>query len=168
MTEYLQLTFLGHIPAKKNSSTMARRGGAIVRVPSKAYQKWEKQELPTLIGSPQFSGPVSIEYAFYPGGLKLFDLSNSIEGINDLLVKTEVIQDDNWAIIRSLKPYVAAFDRGNERCVVTIRSVTEGLLDEALAVLRDKQVIKEIAAKTKRTQKAVIAHYEELARGCAA
>lgn len=167
MCDYLQLTFQGHLPVKKNAATMAKRRGQWVRVPSKAYQAWEKKELPTLIDTPKFSGPVSIDYAFYPGSLKLFDLSNSIEGVNDVLVKAGIIEDDNWMIIRSLNPHVAAFDRGNEHCVVTIRSVAPSQLDEALTVLRDDSLVKSIAQETHATQKAVRAHYEELARGAA-
>lgn len=168
MTDCLQLTFNSHIPSKKNNRRHVYSKGRRIVISSKAHEAWEKAELATLVAAPKFSGPVSIEYDFYPGTMQLFDLSNAVESINDLLVRAEIIKDDSWLYVRSMAPRLAAFDRGNEHCVVTIKAVEQPALDEALAVLRDELQVKRLAAERKTTQKAIRAHYERIAREVAA
>ncbi|MGD1852785.1 MAG: hypothetical protein ACFB2W_00905 [Leptolyngbyaceae cyanobacterium] len=160
----LTLTFNSHIPSKKNS----RRNFGNVLLPSKAYQQWEKTELASLFDAPKFVGPVAIDYEFYPGTLRLFDLSNAIESVNDLLVKAEIIRDDNWLTLRQMNIKLAGYAARAEHCVATIRSVAETEFDNAIAALRDQHSIKLTAMAQGITQKAAKQHYEELAREIAA
>ncbi|MEM9264575.1 MAG: hypothetical protein AAGA46_03535 [Cyanobacteria bacterium P01_F01_bin.13] len=160
----MEITFLGHIPSKKNS----RRNFRGVSLPSKAHETWKAIELPTLQGLKGFDGPVRIDYAFYPGSLRMFDVSNAIESINDLLVEACILVDDNWLYLRESTFAVPAVDKGNERCVVSIHALEPTHIDLALAVLRDKSEVKKIAQRWGCTQKAVRETYEDLARGAAA
>ena len=163
MATYLQLTFMGHIPSKKNS----RRNFRGMSLPSKAHEAWKALELPTLQGVEGFSGPVKIDYQFYPGTLRFFDLSNAIESINDLLVEACILIDDNWMHLRETSVSVPGYDQGNEHCIVTIEALPPSHVDEALEVLRDKESIRRVAQLQGCTQKKVREIYEELARGVA-
>lgn len=163
MSEPLVITFEGHIPSKKNS----RRNYHGVSLPSKAYEAWQSVELPTLQGAQGFDGPVKIDYQFWPGSLQLFDLTNAVESINDLLVDACILIDDNWLYLRESSVSVPGFDRGNERCVVTIEALPPSHIDMALEVLRNKDEIKHAAQLRGCTQKKVREIYEELARGVA-
>ena len=52
----------------------------------------------------------SITYQFSFPDKRVRDLSNAVEGINDALVKANVLKDDNWKITGSmhLKPSLAS------------------------------------------------------------
>lgn len=154
----LVLTFNGHIPAKKNSRQGLVRGGRVMSLPSKAYSKWEKTELASLVGCPGISGPVEAMYEFWIGGKdspRLFDLNNSVASINDLLVKAEIIDGDDWAVIVSEHSKVAGFIRGEPECRVTLRSANCHWI-ETIHQLRDKDGIKAQAKTLNVSQRAFI------------
>ena len=168
MGKSITLTFNSHIPAKKNSRRHVYVRGRLLVVPSEAHKAWRALELPTLQGLKGFDGAVRIKYDFYPGSLRLFDLSNTIESINDLLVEACIIADDNWLVVREMQPRLAGFDRDNERCVVTIEELPYTAFDGAMEVLRDKDKLKAVAKAKGITQKATKAEYEQIAREAAA
>ncbi|MEL6853473.1 MAG: hypothetical protein AAFO83_00015 [Cyanobacteria bacterium J06607_13] len=169
----LYLTLEGHVPSKKNSlrriSRWIKGKQRTITVPSKAHENWEKEEvislrqqLRLLLAREGLKFPVStpcrITYRFYPGNLQDFDLSNSVESINDLLVKTKIIGDDNWRILQWLDIRVAGFDRQAPRVDIEIRSLRRTAFDDALDLLKsflaDRQNLREYAASRRITQKA--------------
>jgi hypothetical protein len=153
----LVLEFEGHIPAKKNSRQgVVMEDGRVMNLPSKAYTRWEKVELASLIGVPKVPGPVAITYEFWIGGVDapaLFDLDNAIASINDLLQKSEIIDGDDWANLSHPDPKLRGFRRGPQRTVVTIESV-EAPWMPILETLRDKEAIRALAKANRTTQKA--------------
>lgn len=152
----LTLEFQGHIPSKKNSKQVFGRGKKTIVLPSPAYLKWHKAELPTLINLGCVPAPFTITYDFWIGGINIpadFDLSNAVESINDLLVDAKIIEDDSWLRLADLHPKVAGFIRGESKTIVTIAPVTVPWYD---AVLTLKGDIKAEAQRRGMTQKALI------------
>jgi hypothetical protein len=97
--------------------------------------------------------PYALEYEFYPGSLASWDLSNSVESLNDLLVDARLIQDDSWHYLRATPPRIAGFSDGEECCIVHLHCLPPGPADDALAALKDKTLIKALAQRKGITQK---------------
>lgn len=143
----LTLTFLGHIPAKKNSRQGVVQRGRVMNLPSKAYARWEKAELATLTDAPRMDGPVAITYEFWIGGVNkplLFDLDNAIASVNDLLQKAEIISGDDWSLLPHPDPILRGFLRGQQRTVVTIRTVDAPWM-KILKTLKDDDAVRALA-----------------------
>jgi len=99
--------------------------------------------------------PYRLEYEFWPGDLRLFDLSNAVESVNDLLVDLRILQDDSWAYLRDPDPTVKGFAKGEEHCVVRLYCLPRTPADDALEALRDKEVVKTLAQQNNLSQKAM-------------
>ena len=152
----LTIVFEGHIPSKKNSKRVVKRGNKTIVLPSVAYEQWHAAELPTLENAGYVPAPFSIEYAFWIGGVTIpadFDLSNTVESINDLLVDAKIIDDDKWLKLVDVHPKVAGFIRGESKTIVTITPIEVPWYD---AVLTLKGDIKSEATRRGTTQKAIV------------
>lgn len=68
----------------------------MVRLPSVAYEKWERNALAQLQGQPQpgYTTAVHIRYEFRFKGRLETDLDNAEAGINDILEKAGIITND--------------------------------------------------------------------------
>ena len=143
----LVLTFTGSIPPKKNSLRRVMRGGRLFTLPSKAHEAWEQRELASLKDAPAIGGAVLIDYDFWVGGKenpRLFDFDNATGSINDLLQKAGIIDGDDWSMLPQPTPRLRGFIRGEQRTVVTIRSV-EAPWVPILATLRDGDAVRALA-----------------------
>ena len=152
----LTIVFEGHIPSKKNSKRVVKRGNKTIVLPSVAYERWHDAELPTLLNAGYVPAPFSIVYQFWIGGVTIpadFDLSSGVESIDDLLVDAKIIQDDKWRCLADLHPYVAGFIRGESKTIVTITPIEVPWYD-AVAIL--KGGIKAEAMRRGITQKAIV------------
>lgn len=152
----LTIVFQGHIPSKKNSKRVVKRGNKTIVLPSIAYEQWHAAELPTLENAGYVPAPFSIEYAFWIGGVTIpadFDLSNTVESINDLLVDAKIIEDDRWRSLCRFSASVAGFIRGESKTIVTITPIEVPWYD---AVLTLKGGIKAKATRRGTTQKAIV------------
>jgi Holliday junction resolvase RusA-like endonuclease len=154
-TVITEIVFLGHVPSKKNSKRIVRRGDRTFSIPSEAHEAWHLRELPTLKGTVKLYPPYSITATFCPGDLKDNDLSNKIESINDLLVDAGIIEDDNWFGATTVLTRFGAIDIDNPRVEVMIESsdteTTIAQLKEAIAA----------SVKVQRKQKAKLAKARE-------
>jgi len=149
MIESLVLTFLGHVPAKKNNRRMMKHSN--VMLPSKAYTRWHEAEIATLHDAPAIPSPVAISYEFWIGGKdcpREFDCSNSEESINDLLVDTGIITDDSWLHLVQRQSRVAGFVRGEGRCVVTVSHVPDIEWREPVMLLKNAVEIRRLSELT--------------------
>lgn len=154
----IQLTFEGHIPSKKNSKRVVKRGKKTIVLPSKAYEEWNKEELKTLKGQSKIDSPVTIDYQFWIGGVTSpsdFDLSNAIESVNDTLVDAEILDSDSWQFIVQSSYGVAGFIRGDSKTIVTITPV-EVPWFEPVSILKSKEEIKRLSILRGVTQKAIV------------
>lgn len=69
--------------------------------------------------------PYKLVVKVYPPNLREADLSNKIEGIQDILVEAEILEDDNYFKLTKIIPEFVAIDRKNPRYEVTIYSAAQ-------------------------------------------
>ena len=117
---------------KKNSQVMVPRrskAGRIyaIPIPSKQYKAYEDAAGWVLNRyATQIDYPVNIKAIFYmPTLLKKVDLTNLLEALDDVLVKYEVLADDNRTIVVSHDGSRVYYDKHNPRTEVTITEMPE-------------------------------------------
>lgn len=110
---------------KKNSQriVMNRATGRPLIMPSAKYKQYERdaarfvpvERLPRPIDT-----PVNVKCLFYMPTKRKCDLTNLLEAIDDILVATGLIADDNYTIIESHDGSRVYYDKDNPRTVVEI------------------------------------------------
>ncbi len=109
---------------KKNSRQIVMRGKYPVLLPSKQYQKFEKECLPYLRHVKDTVGiinyPVNIECLFYTETKRKIDLTNLLNAIDDAMVKSGLILDDNRDIIAAHDGSRVFHDKFNPRIEVKV------------------------------------------------
>lgn len=118
--------------AKKNSQRIVRFGKRKISIrPSKAYDNWEKNSIQYLEGRVQkwsCGYPVELKFFFYRKTKMKFDFSNMLEGVQDILQKLNVINDDDMnhvipVIDKRGDKYGWDIDKENPRIEIEIRPV---------------------------------------------
>lgn len=91
-------------------------------LPSKAYEEYEancryfiKDEYKVNIDY-----PVNIKCTFYMPTARRVDLTNLLEAVDDMLVKYDVLFDDNYNIVQSHDGSRVYIDRENPRTIIEI------------------------------------------------
>lgn len=74
--------------------------------------------------------PINLKCEFYVPDARRRDLANYIEAIQDILVKYNVIKDDNYNIIQSVDGSRMYIDRKNPRVEIWIKKEEEKFKDE--------------------------------------
>lgn len=109
---------------KKNSGQIVMRGKYPVLLPSKQYQKFEKECLPYLRHVKDTVGiinyPVNIECIFFTETKRKIDLTNLLNAIDDAMVKSGLILDDNRDIIAAHDGSRVFHDKFNPRIEVKV------------------------------------------------
>lgn len=109
---------------KKNSGQIVMRGKYPVLLPSKQYQKFEKECLPYLRHVKDTVGiinyPVNIECIFFTEMKRKIDLTNLLNAIDDAMVKSGLILDDNRDIIAAHDGSRVFHDKFNPRIEVKV------------------------------------------------
>lgn len=124
----LTFTIYGQPATKKNSGqiidvpvphTDKRRKMVI---PSAAYSRFEADSLKQITGAQRLhiDTPVNVKTVFFMQTRRAVDLSNLIEAAHDILVKAEVLMDDNRNIIASTDGSRVYWDKNNPRVEITI------------------------------------------------
>lgn len=110
---------------KKNSQQVFVRNGRIINIPSKLYQQFEKECLKVIPSKyrKKIDCPVNIKSVFYTETRRRIDLTNLLEALDDMLVKAEVILDDNRNIVASHDGSRVFWDKENPRIEVEITEV---------------------------------------------
>ena len=124
-----KIIIFGRIPSKKNSRWTTKQGYSL---PSKKYMDWEREQMSLLFGQwvekNGISHPIMIEYSFWFPDARKTDLSNKVEGINDLLVKYGYLEDDNCTVIKKMILSYKGIDRDDPRCEILISSIDDAEL----------------------------------------
>lgn len=97
-------------PSKKNSKQIYRNKytGKPFITSSKNQKEWEKIEFLNLAKWKNINNfceifsKCSISMVFHVKGKRKFDLDNKSTTVLDLLVKCEIIKDDNWEVVPEL------------------------------------------------------------------
>lgn len=114
-------TVFGAIPSKKNSKRLINIRGRIIPISSKAFMMWHTDASQTLkidlqgLQTP-FHATNHIHMFFFAKDRRLFDISNKVESVMDLLVDCGVLIDDNYSIVPSFTAHFAEVDKENPRC----------------------------------------------------
>lgn len=114
---------------KKNNGQIVMRGKYPVLLPSKQYLAFEKQCMPFLNHIKQTTGvinyPVNVECSFFMESRRRVDLPNLLNAIDDAMVKSGLILDDNRDIIASHDGSRVFHDKFNPRIEVKITELTD-------------------------------------------
>lgn len=133
-----KFVILGTPRVKKNNQAvvLARsRSGAVYprKVDTKAYKAWRKIALPQINRQkPTFEidYPINLSCRFYMDTKAKVDLSALYEGIQDELVNTNVLTDDNYTIVASHDGSGVYVDRENPRMEITITAKDPEVIPE--------------------------------------
>lgn len=92
--------------SKKNSKRVFKRGSKTFVLSSKAYLAFEESALWQLKAhKARFKGKVTIDYEFRMKGKLDTDVDNMIAGINDILEKSGIIDNDKNVVAGSFAKY---------------------------------------------------------------
>ena len=110
--------------SKKNHGQIVMRGKFPVLIPSKQYQQFEKDCLPYLYRVKAEAGvvnyPVNIQCIFYTDARRKVDLANLLNAVDDAMVASGFIIDDNRDIIAGHDGSRVFNDKNNPRIEITI------------------------------------------------
>ena len=124
MDPKLHFTILGACPSKKNSKQAMVVRGRMLILTSKRYKEWHKTASQELVlacrGIEKLQALKHVTMEFYWNDKRLFDLSNKVESICDLMVDVGLIADDNYMVIPELTARFGGVDKLNPRCEVTL------------------------------------------------
>ena len=110
---------------KKNHSQIAvnPKTGRPFIVPSKQYKEYEQKALWYIPKQEPFCVPVNVKCVFYMPTRRKCDLTNLLEAINDIMVKSGLLEDDNYSVVWSLDGSRVMYDKENPRTEVYIWEV---------------------------------------------
>ena len=130
----LEFRVKGEVPAKKNSRITLRNGKTI---PSEKYRAWHKYA--SLIVSAQalkqwgrlytITDPVRIEVTFVHGDFVRRDSDNGLSSVLDLLTDCEILQDDNWRIVRKIE-VKNEYKKNEAECLIKIYTENDYMDEE--------------------------------------
>lgn len=108
--------------SKKNSQRILknRRTGKRFIAPSEAYENYEAAAAAFIPGNVHINESVNIKCLFYMPTRRKCDLTNLLEAIDDVLVKTGLLADDNYTIIESHDGSRVYYDKQNPRTEIYI------------------------------------------------
>lgn len=109
---------------KKNSGQIITVGGFPRLIPSKQYLQFEKDCQPyfkqVLNQIGQIDYPINLQVVFYVETKRRIDLPNLLNAVDDAMVKSELILDDNRDIIASHDGSRVYHDKFNPRIEIEI------------------------------------------------
>lgn len=110
---------------KKNSQRIVCRGNQRFIMPSAQYMEYEKDCAWFIPNIKTIDEPVTIKAHFYMKTRRKCDLTNLLEAIDDILVKYNVIADDNYTIVASHDGSRVYYDKDNPRTEIYIERYVE-------------------------------------------
>ena len=111
---------------KKNSQRIVKIGNRPCIMPSEKYKEYESAALWFIPkrGVP-IDFPVTVSCVFYMPTRRACDLTNLLEAIDDVMVKSGLLKDDNYNIIASHDLSRVQYDKANPRTEVIISKFKE-------------------------------------------
>lgn len=107
---------------KKNSQRIVlnRRTGRPLIMPSAAYKDYEREAALFVPRGVTIKTPVNVKCLFYMPTRRKCDLTNLLEAIDDVLVTTGFLSDDNYTVIESHDGSRVYYDKDNPRTEIII------------------------------------------------
>ena len=128
--------------SKKNSQRILinSRTGKPFIMPSAAYKQYER-EAAQFVGAYLMNGacintPVNVKCLFYMPTRRKCDLTNLLEAIDDILVKTGVLADDNYTVIESHDGSRVYYDQDRPRTEIYITDQRDGVCRPFCVVMK--------------------------------
>lgn len=116
--------------SKKNSQQICynkNTGKPFVRQ-SELYVKFERECGYYLIKyKKNINTPINLKCTFYVSDKRKRDLTNLLNAIQDILVKYNVIADDNYNIVQSVDGSRIIYSKGKEETIIEIEEVSNGI-----------------------------------------
>ena len=112
--------------SKKNSQSIIinPRTHKPMIVQSKLYRQFERECGYYLAKyKKHISTPVNLKCTFYVRDKRVRDLINLLNAIQDILVKYDVIADDNYNIVQSVDGSRIIYEKGKEETIIEINEV---------------------------------------------
>ena len=111
---------------KKNSQRIVinRKTGRPIIMPSAVYKDYEREAALFIPRGVTINKPVNVKCLFYMPTRRKCDLTNLLEAIDDILVKTGLLADDNYTIIESHDGSRVYYDKDNPRTEIYINYMT--------------------------------------------
>lgn len=125
-TEIISFTLRLPPISKKNSQQIMinRSTGRPFIMPSKQYKQYERDSLWFI---PKLTKPidyaVNVKCLFYMPTRRKCDLTNLLEAIDDIMVKSGLLADDNFTVIESHDGSRVLYDKENPRTEVYISCI---------------------------------------------
>lgn len=121
----MNLILYGRPITKKNSSRVIKCGAFTKVLPSKQFERYEKDCLRQITGKykVKYNKPCNMKCVYYMPTKHRVDLVNLLEATCDILVKANVLEDDNSNIIRSHDGSCVLYDKENPRVEIQIREI---------------------------------------------
>lgn len=120
----LSYTITGSPIVKKNTQKVIRRGGRTFVVYSAQYNAWLSNAMQELAlqkrPAQPIDYPVLLVCKFFMQTKRVVDLSALYEGIQDTLVKMEILEDDNFNIVAGHDGSRVLLDRERPRIEIAI------------------------------------------------
>lgn len=118
----MKITLLGNPVTKKNSAQIISAGGKRRLIPSKAYRDYEMACLWQITGAmrQKIETPVTVSCVYFMATRRRVDLINLLSATHDILVKGEVLADDNSLIIQSVDGSRVDYDKDCPRVEIEI------------------------------------------------
>lgn len=114
---------------KKNSGQIIQVKGRSILIPSKQYKQFEKACLPYLKQVKDTAGvinyPVNVQCIFFTETKRKIDLPNLLNAIDDAMVKSELLIDDNRDIISAHDGSRVFHDKFNPRIEIIITKIKD-------------------------------------------
>lgn len=112
---------------KKNSGQIVMRGSYPILLPSKQYLNFEKDCMPYFAQVKkqveQINYPINLQCVFYTETKRRVDLSNLLNAVDDAMVKSGLILDDNRDIIAGHDGSRVYHDKENPRIEIEINEL---------------------------------------------
>lgn len=114
--------------SKKNSQRIFRPNGMkrLLIVPSEAYKDYEREAALFMPRGVHITEPVNVKCLFFMPTRRKCDLTNLLEAIDDVLVKTGVLADDNYTVIQSHDGSRVYYDKEHPRTEIYITTAEGG------------------------------------------
>lgn len=114
---------------KKNKGQIVMRGSHPILLPSKLYLQFEKDTLPYFmrvkIQTGEIAYPVNVQCLFYMETHRRVDLCNLLNAVDDAMVASGLIVDDNRDIIAGHDGSRVYYDKENPRIEIEITELKD-------------------------------------------
>ena len=113
-------------PPKKNSEQIVYKNGRPIIIQSQRYLNFER-ECGYFLNSHKkhIDYPVNLKVIFYTPDKRKKDIVNLLNAIQDVLVKYEVLEDDNYNIVASVDGSRIIYEKGREETIIEITKLEE-------------------------------------------